>query len=64
MCESTAYLVSPEGESKVMEYVVNIIPKDDKWFLTNILGEEKTVEGILKEVDLLKNKILIEKKPS
>jgi predicted RNA-binding protein len=56
--------VSPEGESKVMEYVVNIIPKDDKWFLTNILGEEKTVEGILKEVDLLKNKILIEKKPS
>lgn len=62
MCESTAYLVSPEGESKVMEYVVNIIPKDDKWFLTNILGEEKTVEGILKEVDLLKNKILIEKK--
>ena len=64
MCESTAYLVSPEGESKVMEYVVNIIPKDDKWFLTNILGEEKTVEGILKEVDLLKNKILIEKNPS
>jgi len=64
LCESTAYLVSPEGESKVMEYVVNIIPKDDKWFLTNILGEEKTVEGILKEVDLLKNKILIEKKPS
>lgn len=62
MCESTAYLVTPEGESKVMEYVVNIIPKDDKWFLTNILGEEKTVEGILKEVDLIKNKILIEKK--
>lgn len=62
MCESTAYLLTPEGESKVMEYVVNIIPKDDKWFLTNILGEEKTVEGILKEVDLIKNKILIEKK--
>lgn len=62
MCESTAYLVTPEGKSKFMEYVVNIIPKDDKWFLTNILGEEKTVEGILKEVDLIKNKILIEKK--
>ncbi|MFC0906302.1 CooT family nickel-binding protein [Clostridium sp. MT-14] len=62
MCESTAYLVTPEGESKVMDYVVNIIPKENgKLFLTDILGEEKIIEGMLKEVDLLKNKIVIEK---
>ena len=62
MCESTAYLVSPEGESKVMDYVVNIIPEEGgRLFLTDILGEEKMVDGMLKEVDLLKNKIVIEK---
>ncbi|MEY8764178.1 MULTISPECIES: CooT family nickel-binding protein [Clostridium] len=62
MCESTAYLVTPEGESKVMDYVVNIIPEEGgRLFLTDILGEEKMVDGMLKEVDLLKNKIVIEK---
>ncbi len=62
MCVSTAYLVTPEGESKVMDYVVNIIPEEGgRLFLTDILGEEKMVDGMLKEVDLLKNKIVIEK---
>lgn len=62
MCESTAYLVTPEGEQKIMEYVVNIIPKENgKLFLADILGEEKIIEGMLKEVNLLENKIVIEK---
>ncbi|MEY7999789.1 CooT family nickel-binding protein [Clostridium sp. Mt-5] len=62
MCESTAYLVTPEGEQKIMEYVVNVIPKENgKLFLADILGEEKIIEGMLKEVNLLENKIVIEK---
>lgn len=62
MCESTAYLVTPEGERKIMDYVVDIIPKEDgKLSLTDILGEEEIIEGMLKEVRLLEHKIVIEK---
>lgn len=62
MCESTAYLITPEGERKVMDYVVEIIPQaGGKLFLSDILGEEKIIEGILKEVKLLDHKIMIEK---
>lgn len=62
MCESTAYLVTPEGERKIMDYVVDIIPKENgKLSLTDILGEEEIIEGILKEVRLLEHKIVIEK---
>ncbi len=62
MCESTAYLVTPEGERKIMDYVVDIVPKENgKLSLTDILGEEEIIEGILKEVRLLEHKIVIEK---
>lgn len=62
MCESTAYLITPEGERKIMDYVVEIIPQaDGKLFLSDILGEEKIIEGMLKEVKLLDHKIMIEK---
>ncbi|AZV58444.1 MULTISPECIES: CooT family nickel-binding protein [Clostridium] len=62
MCESTAYLVTPEGERKIMDYVVDIIPKENgKLSLTDILGEEEIIEGMLKEVRLLEHKIVIEK---
>ncbi|WML36086.1 CooT family nickel-binding protein [Clostridium sp. OS1-26] len=62
MCESTAYLITPEGERKVMDYVVDVVPKENgKLLLTDLLGEEKLIEGMLKEVRLLEHKIIIEK---
>lgn len=62
MCESTAYLITPEGERKLMEYVVDIVPKENgRLVLTDILGEEQIIEGILKEIRLLDHKIIIEK---
>ncbi|MCT8976351.1 CooT family nickel-binding protein [Clostridium sp. CX1] len=61
MCESTAYLITPEGERKLMEYVVDVVPKDNgRLALTDILGEEKIIEGMLKEIRLLEHKIVIE----
>ncbi|WP_138205394.1 CooT family nickel-binding protein [Haloimpatiens lingqiaonensis] len=63
MCESTAYLITPEGEEKIMEYVVEVLPKEDgKIFLADLLGEEKIVDGVLKEIKLLDHKIIIEGK--
>jgi predicted RNA-binding protein len=61
MCESTAYLITPEGERKVMDYVVDIVPKENgKLLLTDLLGEEQLIEGMLKEIRLLEHKIIIE----
>ena len=62
MCESTAYLITPEGERKVMDYVVDVVPKENgKLLLTDLLGEEQVIEGMLKEIRLLEHKIIIEK---
>lgn len=61
MCESTAYLISSDGERKLMDYVVDIVPKENgRLLLTDILGEEKVIEGMLKEIRLLEHKIVIE----
>lgn len=61
MCESSAFLITPDGERKIMDYVVEILPKENgKILLADILGEEKLIEGMIKEVKLLDHKILIE----
>jgi predicted RNA-binding protein len=61
MCESAAYLITPEGENKIMDYVVDIVPNDDgSLTLSDLLGGTKIVQGRLKEVKLLKHKIIIE----
>ena len=62
MCESIAYLVSENGEEKIMDNVVYMVPSEGSVFLEDILGDQKVVEGILKEIKLLDHKILIQKK--
>ncbi len=61
MCESIAYLVSDKGEEKIMENVVYAVPSKNSVFLEDILGDQKVVEGVLKEIKLLDHKILIQK---
>ena len=61
MCESSAYLITSDGEQKIMDYCINVIPQaDGKILLANLLGEEKLVNGIIKEVKLLDHKIIIQ----
>ncbi|MCL1803277.1 MAG: CooT family nickel-binding protein [Eubacteriaceae bacterium] len=62
MCESSAYLVSKGGESTlIMENVIYAVPQPDGMvFLEDILGMQKTVRGIIKEIKLLDHRILIE----
>lgn len=62
MCESIAYLVSEHGEEKIMDNVVYMVPSEGSVFLEDILGDQKVVDGILKEIKLLDHKILIQKK--
>lgn len=63
MCESSAYLITADGEQKIMDYCIEIIPQaDGKILLADLLGEEKLVDGVIKEVRLLDHKIIIEKR--
>lgn len=60
MCESIAYLKTPEGEKKIMEYVIEIRPENGKVYLADLLGEQKIVDGKIKEIRLIDHKIIIE----
>ena len=63
MCESSAYFITKDGEEKIMDYVIEIMPQSDgRILLGDLLGEEKLIEGIIKEIKLLEHKILIERK--
>ena len=61
MCESSAYLLTADGEEKIMDYCIEIIPQEDgKILLADLLGEEKLVDAIIKEVKLLDHKIILQ----
>ena len=58
MCESSAFICKSNNElEKVMENVVNIDPCDGKIYL---LGEQKIIDGIIKEIRLMDHKIIIQ----
>lgn len=59
MCESSAYLLTPDGERIIMENVVTMKVGPGKVFLTSLLGEEKTIDGEIEEIKLMDHKILI-----
>ena len=45
MCDMTAYLVGKNGQEKVMESVERAERSGDRIRLSNIFGEEKTIEA-------------------
>ena len=54
------YLFDNNELEKVMENVVNIDPCDGKIYLTDLLGEQKIIDGIIKEIRLMDHKIIIQ----
>lgn len=60
MCESSAFVLGKNKElTKVMENVVNVDPLDGKVYLTDLLGEQKIVDGYIKEIKLMDHKIIL-----
>ncbi len=51
MCLATAYRTS-EPDSVILEYVSKIEVQDGKIILTDVLGDQKTIEGTLAMADL------------
>ena len=62
MCESNAYVYKDGQENLYLENVDVLIPEGTTVFLRNLFGEQKTFEGHVKEISLLRHKILLEEK--
>jgi predicted RNA-binding protein len=61
MCEANAYLVKEGQEQLLMESVDIVKPEgDDTWRLVGIFGDQKTVKGRIKCMNLVNHKILFE----
>jgi predicted RNA-binding protein len=62
MCEANAYIYKDGKEELYLENVDVMKPEGGKIFMKNLFGEQKTFEGEIKEVSLLRHKIILEKK--
>lgn len=62
MCLSSAYQVKDGVDSLVCDKVTNVAVEEGKVILTNLLGMNTVVEGVLRNIDLNRNIILIESK--
>ncbi len=63
MCESKVYLATTKGEELVLEDVTSVKPEGDGYRLSTLFGEEAHVRGRLKEIDLLKHRVVVEPVP-
>ncbi|MBI5212264.1 MAG: CooT family nickel-binding protein [Nitrospirae bacterium] len=60
MCEANAYIVKDGKEELYLENVDVLVPEGGKIYLKNLFGEQKTFEGHVKEISLIRHKILLE----
>ena len=63
MCESSAYILGKNNElKKIMEYIVTVDPYEGKVYLTDLFGNQKIIDGVIKELRLMDHKIILEEK--
>ena len=61
MCESTAYIVEDGKEELLLENVEELNADENGIKLVNLFGDQKTVDGRIKSISFLENKIILEK---
>lgn len=60
MCESSAFVLGKDNKlEKIMENVVTVDPSEGKVYLTDLLGDQKIVDGYIKEIRLMDHKIIL-----
>lgn len=59
MCEANVYIERDGTEELYLESVDIMKPEGGRIFLKNLFGEQKVFEGRVKEISLLKHKILL-----
>ena len=60
MCLSTVFEERGGEQIKLAEYVSSVREEAGKITLTDIMGEETVVFGMVRSVDLVQNRIIIE----
>ena len=61
MCDANAYLIKKGEEQLVMESVDTMDSDgENTWRLVDIFGDQKTVKGRIKALNLVNHKILFE----
>jgi predicted RNA-binding protein len=63
MCDLKVYVKKGEREDLVLESVNLVRTEGDDVVLRNLFGEEKRVQGAVKEVSLTRNRLTIEQRP-
>ena len=64
MCQTVAYVVEEGKETAVLQDVVSVVPVAGSIKMINLFGEEKVVQGRIKQIDLLSHRILIQAGPA
>jgi len=59
LCESNVYVRDDEGDRLVMEDAVLLESGQGKVRITDVLGEEKELEGDVEEITFLEHRIVI-----
>jgi predicted RNA-binding protein len=60
MCDLKAYFRMDGGEKLLLESVNYVLVQNGEVMVRNMFGEEKKVRGEVREVSLIKNRIVIE----
>ena len=59
MCETNVYIETDGGEELYLENVDVLTPEKGKIHMRNLFGEQKLFEGSIKEISLIKHKIIL-----
>lgn len=63
MCQSSVYAISGDREELILEEVASVeVEEGDKVVLRPLFGEPLSLHARLKEVDLMKHRIVLERR--
>ena len=61
MCVVNAYIETDGSEELYLENVDILKPEGEKIFMKSLFGEQKLFEGSIKEISLIKRRIILQK---
>lgn len=61
MCETNVYIEDNGNEELFLENVDILKPEEGRIFMKNLFGEQKFFEGSIKEISLIKHKVVLKK---
>ncbi len=62
MCEASIYTLENGKEELLVERANIVIPKEDgSIYIEDIFGQRRTVQGIIKKMELVDHRIVVEK---